>query len=78
MVWDFQTLQRERSAPADCFRRKARWDRRASVARGTAPCAERSDAKQPGHLSVRAVCLVECTYSRQGSIEVCPLFQRDF
>ena len=77
MVWDFQTLRRKWSAPADCFRRKARWDRRASVARGAAPCTERSDAKQPGHLSVRAVCPVERTYSRQGSIEVRPLFQRD-
>ena len=75
---DFQALRREWSAPADCFRRKARWDRRASVARGAAPCTERSDAKQPGHLSVRAVCPVERTYSRQGSIEVRPLFQRDF
>ena len=65
------------SAPADCFRCKVRWDRRASVARGAAPCTERSDAKQPGHLSVRAVCLAERTYSRQESIEVRPLFQRD-
>ena len=78
MVWDFQTLRRKWSAPADYFRRKARWDRRASVARGAAPCTEQSDAKQPGHLAVRAVCLVERTYSRQGSIEVRPLFQRDF
>ena len=35
---DFQALRRKWSAPADGFRRKARWDRRASVARGAAPC----------------------------------------
>lgn len=62
---------------ADCFRCKVRWDRRASVARGAAPCTERSDAKQPEHTNVRAVCLAERTYSRQESIEVRPLFQRD-
>ena len=45
---------RERS-----FRRKAEtetnglWDD--DGARGTAPCPERNDAKQPGHLNVRAV-----------------------
>lgn len=72
----FSGFARERSAPADGFRRKVRWDRRASVARGAAPCTERSDAKQPGHLAVRAVCLAERTYSRQESIEVRPLFQR--
>ena len=38
---------------------------------------ERSDAKQPGHSNVRAVCLAERTYSRQESIEVRPLFLRD-
>ena len=54
-----------------------RWDRRASVARGAAPCSEQSDAKQPGHSNVRAVCFAERTYSRQGSIEVRPLFQRE-
>ena len=72
----FSDFARERSAPADRFRCKVRWDRRASVARGAAPCSEQSDAKQPGHLAVRAVCLVERTYSRQESIEVRPLFQR--
>ena len=56
MVWNFQTLQREWSVPASCFRSKVRWDRRASVARGAAPCSEQSDAKQPGHSNVRAVC----------------------
>ena len=74
---DFQALRWELSAPADYFRCKVRWDRRASVARGAAPCTERSDAKQPGHLAVRAVCLAERTYSHQGSIEVRPLSQRD-
>ena len=69
---DFQTLRWEWSAPADGFRCKVRWDRRASVARGAAPCSEQSDAKQPGHLAVRAVCLAERTYSRQESIEVRP------
>ena len=73
---DFQALRRKWSAPADGFRCKVRWDRRASVARGAAPCSEQSDAKQPGHLAVRAVCLAERTYSRQESIEVRPLFQR--
>ena len=66
----FSDLARERSAPADCFRCKVRWDRRASVARGAAPCTEQRDAKQPGQSTVRAVCLAERTYSRQGSIEV--------
>ena len=75
---DFHALRREWSAPAGCFRSKVRWDRRASVARGAAPCSEQSDAKQPGLPSVRAVCLAERTYSRQESIEVRPLFQRDF
>ena len=53
---DFQALRRKWSAPADGFRCKVRWDRRASVARGAAPCSEQSDAKQPGHSNVRAVC----------------------
>ena len=48
------------------------------AARGAAPYSERSDAKQPGHLAVRAVCLAERTYSHQESIEVRPLFQRDY
>ena len=74
---DFQALRRELSAPADYFRCKVGRDRRASVARGVAPCSEQSDAKQPGHLTVQAVCLAERTYSRQESIEVRPLFQRD-
>ena len=33
---------------------------------------ERSDAKQPGHLAVRAVCLAERTYSRQERIRSTP------
>ena len=33
---------------------KSTRDRRANVARGAAPCTERSDAKQPGHSGVRA------------------------
>ena len=74
---DFQALRRKWSAPADCFRRKVRWDRRASVARGAAPCSEQSDAKQPGHSNVRAVSSAGRTYSHQESIEVRPLFQRD-
>ena len=77
MIWNFQTLRWKWSAPADRFHCKVRWDRRASVARCAAPCTERSDAKQPGHLTVQAVCLAERTYSRQESIEVRPLFQRD-
>ena len=75
---DFQALRRKWSAPADCFRCKVRWDRRASVARGAAPCSEQSDAKQPGHLTVRAVCLAERTYSCQESIEVRPYVRMDF
>ena len=47
-IWDFQTLRRELSASADCFRCKVGRDRRASGARGAASCSERSDAKQPG------------------------------
>ncbi len=70
----FSDFARERSAPADCFRCKVRRDSRASGARGAAPCTERSDAKQPGHSGVRAVCLAERTYSHQ-EIEVRPLFQ---
>ena len=54
-----------------------RWDRRANVARGAAPCTERSDAKQPGHPTARAVSSAGRTYSRQESIEVRSLFQRD-
>ena len=57
---------------------KSTRDRRANVARGAAPCTERIDAKQPGHSGVRAVCLAERTYSRQESIKVRPLFQRDY
>lgn len=77
MVWNFQALRREWAAPADGFRCKVRWDRRASVARGAAPCTERSDAKQHGHSAVWAICAAGRTYSRQESIEVRPLFQRD-
>ena len=47
------------------------------IARGAAPCSERSDAKQPGHSGVRAVRSAGRTYSRQESIEVRSLFQRD-
>ena len=65
-----QTLRWKLSASADCFRCEVRWDRRASVARGVAPCTEQSDAKQPGHSAVRAVCSAGRTYSRQESIEV--------
>ena len=70
MVWDFQTLRRKWSAPTDCFRCKVCWDSCCGSARGAAPCTEQRDAKQPGHLSVRAVCLAERTYSHQESIEV--------
>ena len=73
----FSDFAREQSAPADCFRCKVRWDSCYGSARDAAPCTERSDAKQPGLPSVRAVCLAERTYSRQESIEVRPLFQRD-
>ena len=73
----FSDFARERSAPADCFRCKVRWDSCYGSAREALPCTERSDAKQPGHLTVQAVCLAERTYSRQESIEVRPLFQRD-
>ena len=38
---------------------------------------ELSDAKQPGHSSVRAASLVAHTYSAYPCIEVRPLFQRD-
>ena len=78
MIWNFQTLRWKWSAPADRFRCKVRWDRRASVARGAAPCSEQSDAKQPGHLAVRTVRLAERTYSRQESIEVRPCYQGIF
>ena len=74
----FQTLRRELSAPADYFRCKVGRDRRTSVARGAAPCTERSDAKQPGHSTVRTVCLAERTYSRHESIEVRPCYQGIF
>ena len=50
-------------------------DRRANVARGAAPCSERSDAKQPGLSIVQAVSSAGRTYSRQESIEVRPLFK---
>ena len=73
---DFQALRREWSASADCFRCKVRWDSCYGSAREALPCTEQRDAKQPGHLTVRAVCLAERTYSRQESIEVRPLFQR--
>ena len=56
---------------------KSTRDRRANVARGAAPCSERSDAKQLGLSIIRAVSSAGRTYSRQESIEVCPLFQRD-
>ena len=72
---DFQALRWKWSAPADGFRCKVRWDRRASVARGADPCTEQRDAKQPGQSTVRAVCLAERTYSRQESIEVRPCYQ---
>ena len=75
---DFQALRRKWSAPADCFRCKVRWDSCVSSAREALPCSEQRDAKQPGHSNVRAVCLAERTYSRQGSIEVRPLLPRDF
>ena len=74
---DFQALRRKWSAPADGFRCKVRWDRRASVARGAAPCTERSDAKQPEYSCVWAACLAERTYRACPCIEVRPLFQRD-
>ena len=75
---DFHALRREWSTSADCFRCKVRWDSCYSSARGAAPCTERSDAKQPGHLAVRAVCLAERTYSRHESIEVRPCYQGIF
>ena len=75
MVWDFQTLRKKWSAPADGFRRKVRWDSCYGSAREALPCTEQRDAKQPGHLAVRAVCLAERTYSRQESIEVRPCYQ---
>ena len=71
----FQTLRRKWSAPVDGFRYKVRWDRCASVARCAVPCTEQSDAKQPGHFTVRAVCSAGRTYSRQESIEVRPCYQ---
>ena len=72
---DFQALRREWSASADCFRCKVRWDSCYGSAREALPCTEQRDAKQPGHLAVRAVCLAERTYSRQESIEVRPCYQ---
>ena len=74
----FSDFARERSAPADCFRCKVRWDRRASVARCAAPCTERSDARQPGQSTVRAISSAGRTYSRQESIEVRPCYQGIF
>ena len=73
----FSDFAAELSAPADRFRCKVRWVSCYGSAREALPCTERRDAKQPGHLAVRAVCLAERTYSRQESIEVRPLFQRD-
>ena len=75
---DFQALRRKWSAPADCFRCKVRWDSCYGSAREALPCTEQRNAKKPGHLTARAVCLAERTYSRQESIEVRPLFQRDY
>jgi len=74
----FSDFAGELSASADCFRCKVGRDRRASVARGAAPWSEQSDAKQPGHSNVWAVSSAGRTYSRQESIEVRPLFQRDY
>ena len=54
---------------------KSTRDRRANVARGAAPCTERSDAKQPGHSGVRAVCLAERTYSHQESTPMMEAFE---
>ena len=48
------------------------------AAQGVQPlCTEQGDAKQPGQSTVRTACLAERTYSRQESIKVRPLFQRD-
>ena len=44
-------------------------------AREARPCTEQRNAKKPGHLTARAVCLAERTYSRQESIEVRPCYQ---
>ena len=71
LVFVFSSTNRKVSA---CISTR---DRRANVARGAAPCSERSDAKQPGLSIVRAVSSAGRTYSRQESIEVRPLFQRD-
>lgn len=75
---DFQTLRWEWVASAGGFRCKVRWDSCCGSAREALPCTERSDAKQPGHLAVRAVCLAERTYSCQESIEVRPSVRMDF
>ena len=71
----FSDFAGELSASADCFRCKVGRDRRASIARGAAPCSEQSDAKQPGHSNVWAVSSAGRTYSRQESIEVRPCYQ---
>ena len=64
-----QTLRWKLSASADCFRCEVRWDSCIGSAREALPCTERSDAKQPGHSGVRAVCLAERTY------RACPLYR---
>ena len=56
------TLQWKLSASADGFRCKVGRDRRAGVARGAASCSERSDAKQPGHATVRVIGSAGRTY----------------
>ena len=67
-----QTLRWKLSASADCFRCEVRWDSCIGSAREALPCTERSDAKQPGHATVRAIGSAGRTYSRQESIEVRP------
>ena len=67
-----QTLRWKLSASADCFRCEVRWDSCMGSAREALPCTERSDAKQPGHATVRAIGSAGRTYSRQESIEVRP------
>ena len=52
-------------------------DSRFSVARGTVPCSERSDAKHSGHSSVQGVQSYRARIRGLPRIEVRPLFKRN-
>ena len=74
----FSDFARERSAPADCFRCKVRWDSCYGSAREALPCTEQRDAKQPGLSSSGLSASQSARIQASACIEVRPLFQRDF